>query len=509
MNLRALIASALLLPACAAQRAQTSITTAPPTGLQQAEGPIGTPHPFVFQAAASDGRWVVACQAREDTNGDGKLEVLYNLHGGTRGDALLPYLFLEPGEGERLDDFLTSDPTGRYLVVVRGGSLRLLDTHTGQDTELAAPGTFPDSTAPGSALPVSFSLDGRRLLLVSGEPEQRTHATLIHLEDGRRQEVPHGPGELGEASLFPEGDWAMFGVLTEDTDGDGKLTWPQVNTSLSPRFCRGPIMSYGRYGYTGDRPDYVVAPVTGGPRFQMSDVLRPVGDSVLRRDEQGALFVENVQGQRTEWVPTSCRGAIHYVDVERKQLLVSCTAQGNALELHGATVHQPLGLSVEPPRRESLYQEPTLLYPVTPTTQADGAPALSTQSVVDLEKRTVHPIPVPGEVHYTEGTRALVVQASESDRSRRLWFFDVATGEKRELGQQEAYGLMAAGSFVYAGGLLVDMNAGQLVGQVDGELQALDTQGRVLRISSEINEILEQQQAPLGPIQWSSVSTPR
>ncbi|HSP79093.1 MAG TPA: hypothetical protein VLQ93_11220, partial [Myxococcaceae bacterium] len=351
MNHYALLASALLLPACAAQRASTPITSAPPTGLPQAAGPIGTPHPFVFQAAASDGRWVVACQAREDTNGDGKLEVLYGQHGGTRGDALLPYLFLEPGEGERLDDFLTSDPTGRYLVVVRGGSLRLLDTHTRADTELAAPGTFPDSTAPGSALPVSFSRDGKRLLLVASGPEQRTRATLFHLEDGRQQEVPHGPGELGAASLFPEGDWAMFGVLTQDTDGDGKLTWPQANTSLSSRFCRGPVLSYGQYGYTGDRPDHVVAPVTGGPLFQMSDVLRPLGGSVLRRDEQGALFVENAQGQRTEWVPASCGGSLLHVDVEREQLLVVCTAQGNALELHGATVHQALGLSVEPPRR--------------------------------------------------------------------------------------------------------------------------------------------------------------
>ncbi len=513
MNLRALLASALLLPACAAQRASTTPTPpepstaqaptgAPPTGLQREAGPIGTPHPFIFQSAAMDGRWVVACQAREDTNNDGKVEVRYGHHGDTIGDAVAPYLFLEPGAGERLEDVLLSDPTDRYLVVVRGGSLRLLDTHTRQDTELAASGTYPESRTPGSALPVSFSRDGKRLLLVRGGPDQKNQAVLIHLEDGRQQVVPHGSGELGQAALSDEGAWAVFGVLTRDTDGDGKLTWPRRKTSLSPRFCRGPIMSYSQYGFTGDKPDFVLGRVTGGPLYPLSDILRSVGDAVLRRDEQGALFVENAQGQRTEWVPASCRGTLFQVDLEREQLLVACAAQGNTLELHGARVHQSFGLSVEPPRRESLSAEPTRLYPVTPASQSGGASAQPTQHVVDLEKRTLQPMPVPGEVHYTEGTRTLVVQ--ESEQERRLWFVDVATGEKRELGKQEESGLEISGNFVNAGGLLVDMSTGQLVGPVGAGVVALDNQGRVLRIGSG-----EEEQAALGPAQWSTVTAPR
>ncbi|QRK10594.1 hypothetical protein JQX13_11190 [Archangium violaceum] len=502
MNFRALLTSALLLPACAAQRASTAPApepTAPPTGLQREAGPIGTPHPIVLQTAARDGRWVLACQAREDTNGDGKLEVRYGQHGGTRGDALVPYLFLDPGEGEQLDDFLTADPTDRYLVVVRGGSLRLLDTYTHADTELAAPGTFPESKAPLSALPVSFSRDGKHLLLVTLTGlDKKASAVLINLADGSRQEVRHGPGVLGEASLAPEGRWAMFGVLTEDTNGDGQLTWPIVKTTLAPRGCRGPILSYGQYGYTGDKPSFALTRVSGGPLVPADDMLLPVGDLGLRRGEQGELFVEDASGQRTEWVPASCGAQIVHVDLEHQQLLVTCTAQGNALELHGARVHQPLGLSVEPPRRRNkLSSEPTRLYPVTPM------PPARNQSIVDLETRTVHPVPMPGEVNYTDGTRALVVQASEADSTRRLWFMDVATGETRELGPVEGYGITTAGNLVYIQGALVDLSTGQLLGKVEDNIDILDTQGRTLRTGS-----LGGREAPIGPLQWTPAVAP-
>ncbi|PTL84889.1 hypothetical protein [Vitiosangium sp. GDMCC 1.1324] len=508
MHIRALLASALLLPACSAQKASLTPTpeptstspAAPPTGLQREGGPFGTPHPFVFQAAARDGRWVVACQAREDTNGDGKLEVLYGMHGDTRGDELVPYLFLEPGAGERFEDFLTADPTGRYLVVVRDGSLRLFDSYKRTDTELAAPGAFPDSNAPGTALPVSFSPDGKRLLqVVLNGPDKKASAVLIHLEDGSRQEIPHGPDELGQAVLQPDGRWVKFGVLTQDSDGDGKLAWPQINTSLSPRRCRGPILSYSRYGITGDKPTFVLRRVNGGPIVPADDMLVLVGNFLLKRGAQGELSAEDASGQRTEWVPASCGARIIHVDTEHEQLLVACTAQGNALELHGARVHQSLGLSVEPPRREDLSGEPTRLYPVTPSAPAGGAPSPLKQTLVDLETRTLHPVPVPGEVHYTDGTRVLVVQSSETSQAKTLWFLDTATGEQRELGSlpPEGYGIEAAGNFVSILGVLVDLGTGRILGPVDESLEILDTQGRTLSAGNKMGR-----QAPLGPVQW-------
>ncbi|KFA91605.1 hypothetical protein Q664_20680 [Archangium violaceum Cb vi76] len=467
---------------------------APPTALQRESGPIGTRHPILFQRAAKDGRWLIACQAREDTNGDGKLEVRFGRHGDTFGDTLAPYLFLEPGEGERLDDFLAADPTGRYLVVVRGGSLRLLDTYTRTDAELAPPDTIPDSTAPSASLPVSFSRDGQRLLLVSlSGPEKRATAFLINLQDGSKREVPHGPGLLGRASLDPEGRWVWFGVVTQDTDGDGQLTWPRAQTSLASRYCRGPIMSYGHYGQEGDTASWLLRRVEGGPLVPKEGVLQPLGDALLRQGEQGEVFVEQASGQRTEWVPASCRANVLHVDAAREQVLVACTAQGNALELHGARVHQPLGIATEYAGRPPPSLGPPRLFPISPaSTQGDSA-----QSVVDLETRTVHPM--RGEVHYVEGTHALVKRSTgRKNENRRLWFVDTTTGEQRELGEQRGYGFAAAGDFAYSEGLLVDMGTGRVVRKVPEDVQTLDTQGRMVLDSSAWSQKVGQ-----GPLQWT------
>ncbi|WP_375769627.1 hypothetical protein NR798_01725 [Archangium gephyra] len=542
MKLRVLLASALLLPACAARRASPpptpeptsppvaapapapeptsapvtapapepqsppvaalppapEFTVAPPTGLQRETGPIGTRDPILFQRAAKDGRWVIACQAREDTNGDGKRELHFGRHGDTFGDALAPYLFLEPGEGERLEDFLAADPTGRYLVVVRGGSLRLLDTYTRAEHELAPPEAIPESTAPTASLPVSFSRDGQRLLLVSlSGPEKRATAFLVDLRDGTRREVPHGPGLLGQAVLDPEGRWVWFGVVTQDTDGDGQLTWPRAQTSLASRYCRGPIMSFGTYGQEGDSASWLLRRVDAGPLVPREGVLQPLGDALLRQGEQGEVFVEQASGQRTEWVPASCRANVLHVDAEREQVLVACTAQGNALELHGARVHQPLGISSGYETRPPPSNGPLRLFPVMPSSPEGGAPSASAQSVVDLETRTVHPM--RGEVQYTEGTRALVQRyAGRKNQSRRLWLMDTATGEQRELGEQTVYGVVAAGSFVYAEGLLVDMSTARLVRKVLDDVRAVDTQGRMV-----LNHFGLGRTVPRGPLQWT------
>jgi hypothetical protein len=56
------------------------------------------------------------------------------------------------------------------------------------------------------------------------------------------------------------------------------------------------------------------------------------------------------------------------------------SCQGNALELHGARVHQPLGISSGYEGQPTPSGGPPRLFP-----------ASSNQSVVDLETRTVHP----------------------------------------------------------------------------------------------------------------------
>jgi len=60
-----------MLLACRAERGDdpnggsaASRPTAPPV-----LGPIGSPHPIIVIRNAANGRWIVACQARRDTDG--------------------------------------------------------------------------------------------------------------------------------------------------------------------------------------------------------------------------------------------------------------------------------------------------------------------------------------------------------------------------------------------------------------------------------------------------------
>jgi hypothetical protein len=255
-------------------------------------------------------------------------------------------------------------------------------------------------------------------------------------------------------------------------------------------------MSYGHYGQEGDTATWLLRRVDGGPLVPRESILGPLGDALLRQGEQGEVFVEEASGQRTEWVPASCRANVLHVDAAREQVLVACTAQGNALELHGARVHQPLGLSVTPSRPPPSGGPPRL-FPVTPTSTTKHEPP-SAQRVVDLETRTVHP--VRGQVAYTEGTRALVTRiAGPHGMGQLLWFVDTQSGEQRPLGEPAGYGFAAAGSFVHAEGLLVDMSTGRLVRRVQEDVQAVDSQGRMMLDRSGGAG----RTVPRGPLQWT------
>jgi hypothetical protein len=70
------------------------------------------------------------CQAREDTDRDGKLAVRYGPRGELEGDAMRSYFVLGAGPGEAIDGLAAYDPTGRYVVVVVDGKLWLIDAVT-------------------------------------------------------------------------------------------------------------------------------------------------------------------------------------------------------------------------------------------------------------------------------------------------------------------------------------------------------------------------------------------
>ena len=104
-------------------------------------GDFGSAGPTYIRGADLGERWMALCQARTDTDGDGKIEIRVGHHGELFGDGMALFLVLGGGMGTRIDALASRSPDGRWLAVVRGGKVLLVDAETGDFFELrGAPG---------------------------------------------------------------------------------------------------------------------------------------------------------------------------------------------------------------------------------------------------------------------------------------------------------------------------------------------------------------------------------
>lgn len=223
---------------------QPATAPAPADGLT-----VGTASPTVVEAVARDGSWLVVCQARTDDDGDGEVAVNVGMHGDTWGDTLRPYLVRGSGDGEAIDLLIGRTRDDRWVTALRQGKLALLDTRSGTWTELAGADLRDDGMPLGPHR--AASLGGARMTYFRNDDT----IAIRDLETGAERSATVKGAKLWRVEVQPGGDWALVFALRKDTDGDGKLTWPSVQTSLSGRGCRGPISSYSTGGWDGDRPD--------------------------------------------------------------------------------------------------------------------------------------------------------------------------------------------------------------------------------------------------------------
>jgi hypothetical protein len=212
---------------------------------------VGTAHPVVVEAAARDGAWIVICQARTDTDGDGEIAVHAGMHGDTYGDQFRPYLVRGAGEGEPIDSLVGYTRDGRWLVAMRAGKLALLDAHAGTWSEIAGADLRDDGVPLGPHRAASLATAGDRMTFF------RDDETIVvrELSTGAEHTVKVAGARVWRVEVEPLGTWARVYAIRTDSDKDGKLTWPSVRSSLSDRDCRGPIMSYSTGGWSGDKPD--------------------------------------------------------------------------------------------------------------------------------------------------------------------------------------------------------------------------------------------------------------
>ena len=82
---------------------------------------------MIVEAVGANGRWAAVCQARKDTDGDGKIAVRYGPRGELAGDAMRSYFVLGGGKGEPIDAVAAHDRAGRYVVLETKKRLVFLD----------------------------------------------------------------------------------------------------------------------------------------------------------------------------------------------------------------------------------------------------------------------------------------------------------------------------------------------------------------------------------------------
>lgn len=247
-----------------------AVAIAAPARLAVGTGAFGTAHPAYFRGHDRGGqRWMALCQARRDTDGDGKIAVATGQHGGLFGDTVELFLVIGGGPGTPIEALVGSSSDGRWVAILRGGRLELVDATTGELREMKEADVASDAR-PGTAHRAAvFGPD--RLAYVRHRPTG--DALVVH------ELATHAERELPVKDRL----WriAEVGRLAQVYTIPREQPFPRLNTNLEAGECVGAPRSYSTYGQEGPDPterwiDLVHGGEVGAPAKSMD------------RDEQDA-----------------------------------------------------------------------------------------------------------------------------------------------------------------------------------------------------------------------------
>jgi hypothetical protein len=432
-----------------------------------ASGIVGTPHPAFVQRVAPDGSWVLLCQARADTDGDGEIAIHRGYHGETFGDEMVPYLVRGGGEGERIDDFVGSDESGRWVLVRRGSELELVDVRAGTSTSL---GALPEERSNPFAAHPGFDFAGAHLARI--DPSGAIY--VRELATGRETRIDPGPGLLVAIDLDPTAASLSAMVVTADTDGDGQLTAPAPRTSLAHAFaCRGPPMSYSVFGRTGDDVERRIAAATGGTARAVQGMVATYGAAAIVRTDTGALVLADGSVE-SPLAPESCGAEVLLASRAAGSVLVHCRADGSVrLWREGALTS--LGLTVPVSDQDPLRVAGASTF---------GVAVLHSPAVaIDLARGTLTRF--DGSAIWVDGLRVAI------RREGGTAIVDLESGAATPI-DATGRAVGAQGRFLAVGERVADLSRAAIVGRYFGELSAVSSEGRVL-VSEERDR---------GPYAW-------
>lgn len=452
-------------------------------------GTVGSAHPVLVRAAASDGGWTVVCQARVDTSSDGIIEVSVGPRGKLEGDQLQTFLVEGSGEGEPITAFVAGDPTGRYLAFTRASRLVLKDSYDQVEVDLselgALTGTDESPFAPHRA--ASFSADGLRVLYLRRHGS-RESVVVRTLESGEEVTLDPGEGLLWRAEFDESGAWVVMRVVDGDTNGDGRWDWPHGKPNLDESPCTSPVPEYRVPVVPNDKPSVRVAPAAGGQVRRVRGYVTGFGaGAFVRRPGDRALFIERPGAPSELWSPSLCDGRLLHADAARGLLLVACaTEEGpRALELVGQGERLALGVSVAAFELDGVVRGQPRLVPVYPY------PGLPT-ALVDLETRELLSLGLRDRVIGTQGRLVLL------RREEKLYLGD-ARQELTLIGPVSPLArIWRQASTVFVAPWVIDMAEGRVMGRVEADALALSRRGAVLAA----REPGDAQRLPVGPLTW-------
>jgi hypothetical protein len=417
-------------------------------------GPIGTPHPLVLVAAADSGRWVVACQARVDTDGDKAVRVRLGHHGDIRGDAMVGYLIRGTGAGTPIERFVGSSSDGRWIAAIADGALRLVDDATSQSFALAG-ADLRDDENPGESRVAAFDGSGARLVYFRAGNDRRIVVRDLAAATERDIDLPDGV--VWRVEPDPAGRWARLLWIRRDGDGNGTLGWPQMMTSAARGMCLGPAMSWSSHGARGDEPDHAWLDLETGDLLDDASVVRPLGAVPLVRAADGALR----RGDET-WASAACAARVLAAQESPPRAVIACTKGATAGTL--ALVGKDLNVAIDVPADDLPDEDSSLL-------MVDTVTCFGPEHCIDVAdgKR----LPLPGSV---------------TALGERGWLVKTATGlVAGDIGgtattpiDAEGYPHVRAGDVVAVGTTIVDVGKQKRLGRVARSPVAVDTAGRGL-----------------------------
>lgn len=449
-------------------------------------GAVGTPGPVWTLATSPGGQWVVACQARTDTNRDGVLEITQSPEGRLSGDDAVLYWIQGAGPGEPIDAWLGQSPNGRFVAFERGGRVEILDTSTGRSFDMTSRDIdgAADRSSRAEHRAISFSPDDRRVVFIRRQ-KGRDSLAIMDLESGDERHVEVGDGRIWRVSFAADPDSVGVWLVREDKNGNGRLDWP-VPTLPPGSACRSGVQRYSAWLDYGDPATLELVRLNEAQAPRLRQGIATLGTGIVERTGDGVLRWTR-PGQVVQLSDAKCGGTLLHVDPVRSLALVACSAAGvrAPVLLVGPDTIQALPIDVPASRVDYLQSDAPRLVPLYP-----GAGTV----VVDLDRRRMIELEAGDGVLAVLGARALVRSAST------LAVIDTTSRKRREVATDlPDFGqLLVREPLAYAEPYFVDLGRGKVVGHAWGPIGALANSGAYLVADTPASPATVAQ----GPLYW-------